>query len=346
MRVLHVANKQLRRYGKTHGNWVEKLAFGLIKNNHYLLTFSERDVAAFEAPWGLRDLGWRKANQRLLEMVEATEPDLVILGHCDKISDDTVREIRRMRPHALLAHVNCDPLFVPSNFNNLKARAAIVDAVFITTGKRDLTPFDGLGARIYHMPNPVDPAMEPLDNSARTDLDIDLLFCSNATKFSTRGVTVQHLKDGLGDSINFKTPGSFGDPPVWGRDYDRTLARTRMALNLNRQEGDYWYTSDRMAQLAGNGILQFTHASQGFQDLLPPESMVYFNDNDDLLAKVREFHHDDARRQAWASRCREFFHAEMNATLYARYIVEATMAQPFSHDYVWARDVRPDGSLK
>ena len=36
----------------------------------------------------------------------------------------------------------------------------------------------------------------------------------------------------------------------------------------------------------------------------------------------------------------------MNSTLYARYIVEATMAQPFSHDYVWARDVRPDGSLK
>lgn len=346
MRILHVANKQLRRYGKTHGNWVEKLAFGLIKNDHYLLSFSERDVAAFEAPMGLRDLGWKKANRRLLEMVEATEPDLILFGHCDKITDASVRDIRRMMPNALLAHVNCDPLFVPNNVANIKARAAIVDAVFVTTGKRALGMFEGLGARVYHMPNPVDIAMEPMDNSTRTDLDIDLLFCSNATKFSTRGVTVQHLKDGLDNSIRFRTPGSFDEPPVWGRDYDRTLARTRMALNLNRQEGDYWYTSDRMAQLAGNGILQFTHASQGFQDLLPAESMVYFDDNDDLLAKVRAFHHDDAMRQAWAARCRRFFHDEINTTLYARYIVEATLAKPFSHDYVWARDVNPDGSLK
>lgn len=346
MRILHVANKQLRRYGKTHGNWVEKLAFGLIKNGHYLYSFSERDVAAYEAPFGLRDLGWRKANKKLLEMVEATDPDLIIFGHCDKITDSTVREIRQMRPHTLLAHVNCDPLFVPSNVKNIQGRAAIVDAVFITTGKRDLAKFEGQGARIYHMPNPVDAAFEALDNSAKITLDIDLLFCSNATKFSTRGLTVQHLKGNLGSTVSFKTPGSFGEPAIWGRDYDQVLSNTRMALNLNRQEGDYWYSSDRMAQLAGNGILQFTNERQGFQELLPSESMVYFKDDNDLLNKVREFHHDDARRQAWAANCRSFFHAEINTELYARYIVEATLGLPFSHDYVWARDIHADGRMK
>lgn len=346
MRILHVDYQQIRRYGKTHGNWVEKLAFGMIKNNHYLQSFSDRDIAAFEAPLGLRDLGWKKSNKRLLEMVEATQPDLIVFGHCDKITDATVREIRRMQPNSLLAHCNCDPLFVPYNVANIKARAAIVDAVFITTGKRELAQFEGLGARIYHMPNPVDAAMETLDNSLRTDLKIDLLFCSNATKFSTRGITVQYIKDGVGNAINFKTYGSFGEPPIWGRDYDHALANTRMSLNLNRQEGDYWYSSDRMAQLAGNGILQFTNASQGFQELLPAESMVYFTDNEDLLRKVREFHQDDARRQAWASRCRKFFHSEMNSTLYAQYIVEATALVPFSHDYVWARDINLNGTLK
>lgn len=346
MRILHVANKQLRRYGKTHGNWVEKLAYGLIKNKHQVLSFSERDVAAFEAPFGLRDLGWKRANQRLLEMVESTNPELIIFGHCDKITDDTVRQIRQTHPHIALAHVNCDPLFVPNNVKNILERAAIVDAVFITTGKRELGKFEHLGARIYHMPNPVDEAFELLDNAAQTALDIDLLFCSNATKFSTRGVTVQFLKDHLDADISFKTPGSFGERAAWGRDYDDILSRTRMALNLNRQEGDYWYSSDRMAQLAGNGVLQFTNASQHFHELLPPESMVYFNDDSDLLKKVREFHHDDARRQAWARTCRDFFFAEINTELYARYIVEATLGQAFSHDYVWARDIHVDGRLK
>jgi hypothetical protein len=119
-----------------------------------------------------------------------------------------------------------------------------------------------------------------------------------------------------------------------------------MGLNLNRQEGHYWYSSARMAQLAGNGILQFTHSGPRFDELLPPESIVYFNDRDDLLARIREFHHDDAKRRLWASRARAFFHAEINSRLYAQYIVEASLMQPFSHDYVWARDINLDGSLK
>lgn len=347
MRILHVAYQQWRRYGNDRRtSWVEKLDYGLIKNNHYVINYSDRDVAAFEAPLGLRDLGRGRANKHVLEMVDASEPDMIILGHCDMITPETVREMRRLQPSALIAHCNCDPIFVPNNVKNIKSRASMVDAVFISTGKRALGEFEGLGARIYHMPNPVDPAMEPLDNSVRSDLGIDLLFCSNATKHSTRGVTVDFIRNAVANEMNFKIYGSFGQPPIWGRDYDRVLADTRMSLNLNRQEGDYWYSSDRMAQLAGNGILQFTHSSQGFQDLLPPESMVYFDSNEDLLKKVREFHHDDARRMAWAARARDFFQREMNATLYARYIVEATAQMPFSHDYVWARDIHPDGRLK
>jgi hypothetical protein len=119
-----------------------------------------------------------------------------------------------------------------------------------------------------------------------------------------------------------------------------------MGLNLNRQEGDYWYSSARMAQLAGNGILQFTSSAPRFDQLLPPESMVYFDDHDDLLSRIREFHHDDAKRQSWAANARHFFHQEINNTLYAQYILEAALQLPFSHDYVWARDINLDGSLK
>ena len=57
MRVLHIAYQQLRRYGQTRVSWAQKLSFGLIKNDHYLQTFSDRDIAAFEAPLGIRDLG-------------------------------------------------------------------------------------------------------------------------------------------------------------------------------------------------------------------------------------------------------------------------------------------------
>lgn len=346
MRVLHIAYQQLRRYGKTRVSWAQKLTNGLIKNDHFVQVFSDRDIAAFEAPFGWRDLGKGKANKRLLETTEAFDPDLVIAGHCDIITNKTLEEIRRIRPGVAIAHCNNDPLFVPENVEKIKHRAEVVDAVFVSTGRKDLTLFEGGRARIYHMPNPVDPAVENLNNAIRSDLAIDLLFCSNSNDFTKRLELVKTLKDELSGELNFKTYGSFGEKPVWGRDYDRALGETKMGLNLNRQEGYYWYSSARMAQLAGNGILQFTHSGPRFDELFPAETVVYFDDPVDLLQKIRDFHNDDSMRQAWASRAREFFHTEMNNKLYSQYILEAALQQPFSHEYVWAGDINLDGSMK
>ena len=335
MRVLHVAYQQWRRYGKTRVSWAHKLTLGLIHDGHYVQVFSDRDVAALEAPFGIRDLGRRRANRRLLETVEAVEPDLVILGHCDLIGNDTLRRLRRRWPHIVLAHCNNDPLFVPDNVARLRHRGEVVDAVFVSTGWPELRRFDDLPARFHHMPNPVDASIENLDNSRRVDLPVDLLFCSNSTDFTRRLEQVKGLKAALDDELVFRTHGSFGQPPVWGRDYERALAATRMGLNLNRQEGDHWYSSARMAQLAGNGILVFTHAAPRFDELMPERSLVYFQDQDDLLHRVRDFHHDDDRRREWAGRARNFFHREMNSRLYARFIVESALGLPLSHDYVW-----------
>ncbi|AKH68645.1 Glycosyl transferases group 1 [Spongiibacter sp. IMCC21906] len=346
MRVLHVDYQQLRRYGATRVSWAQKLQFGLIRNHHFVQGFSDRDVAAFEAPLGIRELGINKANKRLLEMVEAMEPDLVIAGHCDLISNTTLGEIKKRNPYCFIAHCNNDPLFVPSNVERIKSRALAVDAVFVSTGRRELKPFEGLGARVYHMPNPVDPSVECFDSSKRNDLPYDLLFCSNSTNFTKRLELVGRLRETLQTELIFKTFGSFGEPPVWGKDYNKALSDSKMGLNLNRQEGGYWYASARMAQLAGNGILQFTHSDARFDELLPAESVVYFNDEADLLAKIRDFHRDDDKRQHWASRAREFFHREINATLFAQYILEASTLQPFSHDYVWARDIWVDGAMQ
>lgn len=346
MRILHINYQQLRRYGKSRVSWEQKLAWGLVRNNHFVHSYSDRDVAAFEAPFGIRDLGKKKSNQRLLETVDAVEPDLVIAGHCDIITNDTLKEIRKRRPDCIIGYCNNDPLFVPRNVDNIKHRAEVVDAIFVSTGRRELKMFEGQRARIYHMPNPVDAAMETLDNSQKTGLPIDLLFCSNSDDFTTRLQMVKRLKDAVANEMAFKTYGSFGEAPVWGRDYERALANSKMGLNLNRQEGHYWYSSARMAQLAGNGILQFTHSSPRFDELMPAESIVYFDDEADLLKKIREFHNDDAKRQAWAARARAFFHAEMNSNLYAQYIVEASLQIPFSHDYVWARDINLNGTLK
>jgi len=185
------------------------------------------------------------------------------------------------------------------------------------------------------MPNPVDASIETSDASNSVDLPVDLIFCSKETAHTKRGELVAQLKQRLPETLVFKTPGSFDESGVWGRDYDRLLADSKMGLNLNRQEGLHWYSSARMAQMVGNGLLTFTHVGGGFQELMPAESLVYFDGIEDLSVSIAEFYADNAKRRYWASRAREFFHREINSTLYAQYIVEAAMQLPFSHPYVW-----------
>ncbi|MFV0478670.1 MAG: glycosyltransferase [Parahaliea sp.] len=335
MRILHVAHQQLRKYGHTRVSWAQKLYHGLIKNDYMVQRFSDRDVAAFEAPLGIRDLGVRKANKRLLQTVEAFAPDLVLVGHCDIIGNDTLEQMRRINPGVVISGLNNDPLFVPDNYAKIAARCPVVDFMFVSTGERELTPFSGQRARLKHMPNPADPAIESADNAAREDFDYDLVFCSKSEAYTSRGQTVQYLRDHLGSDIRFHTPGSFGVPGAWGRDYDEALAASKMGLNLNRQEGGHWYSSARMAQLGGNGLLVFTHAAADFQSLFPAESLVYFDNPEALNTAILEFQADDARRRHWAANTRDFFLREMNCTLYARYIVETSMQLPYSHPYAW-----------
>lgn len=336
MRVLHVAHQQLRKYGHLRVSWAQKLYFGLIRAGHCVQMFSDRDVAAFEAPFGIRALGQRAANRRLLETAEAFEPDLVLVGHCDIIDNETLQEIRRARPDVVIAGANNDPLFVPENYRKIEHRCEVVDTMFVSTGESALEPFTGRRAELRHMPNPVDPSIDVFDSSAEASPAHDLVFCSKSTAHTGRGRLVGYLREQLAGELAFRTPGSFDEPGVWGRDYERFLSNSKMGLNLNRQEGLHWYSSARMAQMVGNGLLVFTHAGGGFDTLTPPETLVYFDDRDDLLAKIRDFHGDDDKRRRWAANARRFFHEEINSTLYAQYIVEESMGQAYSHPYVWA----------
>jgi hypothetical protein len=235
-----------------------------------------------------------------------------------------------------MIHCNNDPLFVPSNAARIAHRAEVCDQVFVSTGRRTLNErFPALTGRLFHMPNPVDATIERFDSSQRRDLGTDLIFCSKSENHTSRLSLVEELRPRLPADLRFRTPGANGEPGVWGLDYDRALADSRMGLNINRQEGDYWYSSARMAQLGGNGLLVFTHAGNGFQNLFPQESLVYFDAVDDLAEKITEFHQDDDKRCAWAARTRRFFHEKLSSRSYARYIVEVAMDRPLSENYAW-----------
>jgi len=329
-----VGYAQMRRWGAMRVSTEYKLWNGLIRNGHNVLHFSDRDMAAFLAPFGLRDLGVGRMNRRLIETAENFRPDMILLGHCDLVSNDTLAAIRRKLPDIRIAYRNVDPLFVPKNVDAIHRRTDTVDAIFITTGGKKLDPFRGKRASIHYMPNPCDPAVETLDNSRRDDLPVDLFFCGNSDEHTERTKTVEFLKEALDGKLVFRTPGYFGEPNVWGADYDALLSQSKMGLNLNRQE-DYHYSSARLAQLMGNGILAFIDRTGHLDELIPEDCAAYYDDHEDLLRQIRHFAGDDSSRRSVAAEGRRLYTTRFSAENISRYIIEKTFHSATSGEHSW-----------
>jgi hypothetical protein len=337
MKILQVGYAQTRRWGKSRVSTEHKLYNGLVRNCHHVLHYSDRDVASFLAPFGWRDLGKGKSNRKLIEVADNFQPDLILLGHCDIITNETLEEIRKLLPSVRMAYRNVDPLFVPHNVEAIQRRIHTVDSIFVTTAGPGLEPFKGGRASVHYMPNPTDLAVEFLENGANLDLPYDLFFCGNSDEHTTRKEMVVDLRSRCDQAgILFKTFGYFDEPNVWGRDYDAVLAKSKMGLNLNRQEGDFLYSSARLAQLMGNGIVPLIHRAGQMECLLGEERAVYFSDIDELMQKVTELNADDARRRSIAQEGQRFYRENFCCERVAQYIVERTLGLPWTAEYIWA----------
>jgi hypothetical protein len=157
------------------------------------------------------------------------------------------------------------------------------------------------------------------------------------TEAASRMADIAWLKDQTSSFLRWKTPGGFGSAPLWGTEYDQLLSRTKMGINSNRQEGYFWYSSARIAQMGGNGILCLTHDSGALQSLYPEETLVYFSQREELAKQLRAFHEDDAMRRHYASRTHDVMHREFSSRLNAQYILETALGLPLSHDYLWLK---------
>ena len=333
MRIIQVGHNQLRRLGEARVRNEHKFHYGFIRNYHDTFHFSDRDMSAFYAPLGIRPIGRKIVNRKLIEGCEKFKPDLLMIGHCDAIENKTLLEIRNLLPSIRIAYRNFDALYLPKTVKRVQQRQNIVDHIFLSIAGEQIKQFNTSKTRVSYIPNPVDRAIETHDNSMKDAFDRDLLFCGNGKPTDPRIVFVSQLKSKL-NSLRFETFGAIGHSAVWGMAYDDVLSGTKMALNLNRQEGEYLSSSTRLAQLIGNGILTFINEKNGLQRFLS-SGAVFFKDAEDLEKKIMIYYHDDAQRKKVAAQGRTFYHQNFSSELVTQYVVEMTLDMKLSHDYIW-----------
>ncbi|HEX7776723.1 MAG TPA: glycosyltransferase, partial [Parvibaculum sp.] len=227
------------------------------------------------------------------------------------------------------------PLFLDENPPRIRRFGEVADITFITTAGEKPAEFATPRHRVAFMPNPADRSIEALEGFARTDQSTDI-FCSIVSETGTpwRAEAMRDLKVRVPEA-RYGFFGIDGKPPIFGWEYFDAIGNARMGLNLNRRDGDYLYSSDRLAQLAGNGLLVLVGRASGYGDFFSDEEFVFYDGPAELADKLRYFLGHDAERQAMAARSHAKYHAICNERLVARFIEEASFGKAFNPDYVW-----------
>jgi glycosyltransferase involved in cell wall biosynthesis len=344
LKILHITNFNQRFNGRLHYNTGRRLNNGFIRLGHNVLTLSDRDI--INKSKNLGDLNGKKALQNaIIESNRNFKADCVILGHADSVTPETLDYLRNSNKYLKIGQWFLDPLGKNGpdyikNTDRITDKQKFLDATFLTTDPKVLnkTIYNS-----YYIPNPCDRSFETLKNYERDCLN-DVFFAMS------HGVHRGELKKGKSDDrekfinklikknkkINFDIYGMNNVQPIWGDNFLEKISNSSMGLNLSRGKPVKYYSSDRMAQLLGNGLLTFVDGKTSFNDFFTKDQIIFYHDIDDLSYKLNKYKKDIKERKRIAKNGKDFYLREFNSTLVSDFILSKTLDYKSKNKFIWS----------
>ncbi|WP_415301173.1 glycosyltransferase [Candidatus Pelagibacter sp. Uisw_134_02] len=333
LKILHVTNFNERHNGRLFYNTGKRINNGLIRLGHSVLEFSDRDIVSYYR--SLNDInGSKKLNKKFIEVISNYVPNIIILGHADLIKLDTLKFIKKNYPHIKIVQWFLDRMDSKWLFNRKRFldKIDIMDTNFCTTDPKSLNlPND---KEIYYMPNPVDEAFEILHNYKYTNFNNDVFFAMShgvhrgvlkSGKFDERENFINKLLKKL-PNTKFDLYGLNGKQPVWADNFINSISQSKIGLNLSQGKPAKYYSSDRFAQIIGNGLLVMVDEKTKFNNFLNRDEIVFYKDINDLSSKIEKYSHDDKLRKKIAKKGRDKYFKFFNSTIIADFIISKTFS--------------------
>ena len=344
-KILHITNFNQRFNGRLHYNTGGRINNGFIRMGHNVLTISDRDI--INKSKNLRDLNGKKTLQNsILEAFQNFNPDCIVLGHADSVSNETLDNLKTLNKNLKISQWFLDPLGVngpdyEKNLARINEKKDYLDATFLTTDPKSLS----LNIENSHfIPNPCDQSFETLKNYENN--------CVNDVFFAmSHGVHRGGLKRGKNDDreffinklikknkeISFDIYGMNNVQPIWGDSFINKVSLSSMGLNLSRGKPIKYYSSDRLAQLMGNGLLTFVDEKTYFEDFISKDKIIYYQNLEDLGDKLNKYKKDHKARKLIAKNGKDFYMRELNSTLISEFILSKTMNFKTNKKFVWVK---------
>ncbi len=348
MKILHVGNGNQKHRGAKFYDVGTKISNGFIRAGHHVLFMSDRDITRALSVLKSKASGQRHCNRYFIECCINYKPDLIVLGHADFITPDSLIEAKKILKDVKILQWNVDPVFRPKNVANILSKADCVDMTFVTTAGETLAQFSGNDCKTAYIPNPIDPSIETLKQHQKTDQKHDVFWAMRFSKYhddnDPRITYPLFLKD---NGINIQHHGVTPKSEIFGADYFDAISNAKMGLNLSVNKNCkaspvapnkdlFLYSSDRISHYMGNGLLTFTPNFNKIDEIFTADKeIITFENQHDLLEKVKYFQNNDEARQNIAKSGWEKSHEKLNATLVSQYMIEQTFKLEFTHDYIW-----------
>ena len=204
------------------------------------------------------------------------KPDIIITGHADLISEQQIQELKDDYPNTKFAQWFLDPLNKKGpdyerNKKRILDKIDVVDSSFLTTCPDVLNFLKN--KKSFFIPNPSDSSFEILNNF-KNPCNVDVFFALS------HGVHRGQLKSRSTDdrekfikslinkckNIRFDIFGMDNIQPIWADQYFKNISNSKMGLNLSRGTPIKYYSSDRITQIIGNGLVTLIDEKTCYND--------------------------------------------------------------------------------
>ena len=347
LRILHVTNFNERHDGRLFFNTGRRLNNGFIRLGHSVLEFSDRDIIKHYR--SIKDYtGAKTLNNKLINTVYNYKPDLLIFGHADLIKDTTLGYLRENYKNLRIAQWFLDPLIkngpdYEKNKTRVLNKINYTDANFITTSP-DVLNFLPNKKMCLFMPNPTDPSFEVLNNFNNDYCSMDVFFALShgvhrgvlkKGKYDERADFVNRLVE-ITPNVKFDLYGINNIQPIWADSFLKSISNAKMGVNLSRGSPIKYYSSDRITQLIGNGLLTFIHKDTHYNNFFTDNEVIFYSNINNLSEKIQKYARDDFQRKKIAKSGKIKYMKHFNSTLVADYIIKNTFNVPYKKNrFMW-----------
>ena len=123
--------------------------------------------------------------------------------------------------------------------------------------------------------------------------------------------------------------------PIWGEQFLKRISNCYMGINLSRGKPIKYYSSDRIAQLLGNGLLTFINKKTYLSDFFTNKEMVFYKDIDDLSYKINKYKKDVKIGKKIASLGKKKYFKYFNSSTVADYMIGKIFNKKTEKKVLW-----------